>query len=343
MKKKDKIIYLLIGLIIVLSIGLGSYYFLTRNNNSNNPNNSNNDIPRNNEEENTKKEEITPLLYEITKEGSNNKIYLFGSIHAANLKNVNFPKYVLNAYNDSHYIACEADIVAYQENTALVLSDTLKMLYSDNTTIKDHLSEETYNKLVNFLKEKKIYSSLYDNYQPFFFESLVSNALMEDAKLDATEGIDYYFLNKAKKDNKKILEVEGMTYQTDLLLSFKDELYELMLSELINDYDMEVESLKNLYEAWKKGNINDLLKYADDDIDVKNDYTKEQIELVNDYNQKVVKDRNISMTKKLIEYFNNNQDVFYMVGTLHLIGDDGIANLLTKEGFTVKQINNSVN
>ena len=342
MKKKDKIIYLLIGLIIVLSIGLGTYYFLTRNNNSNG-NNSSNDVPKETEKENTKKEEITPLLYEITKEGSNNKIYLFGSIHAANLKDVAFPKYLLDAYNNSHYVACEADIVAYQENTALVLADTLKLLYPDTSTIKDHLTEETYNKLVNFLKEKNLYTTLYDIYQPFFFESLVSNALIEDAKLDATEGIDYYFLTKAKKDNKKILEVESMAFQIDLALSFKDELYDLMLSELFDDYDKEVESLKILFEAWKKGNIDDLLKYADDDIDMKDNYTNEQKELVNDYNQKMVKERNIGMTNKLIEYFNNNQDVFYMVGTLHLIGDDGIANLLTKEGFTVKQINNSVN
>ena len=330
--KKNKIFYILISLIIVLSMGLGIYYFFIRDNNSN-------DLPK----ENTSKEEITPLLYEITKEGSNNKIYLFGSIHAANLKNVIFPQYLLNAYNNSHYLACEADIVAYQENTALVFADTLKLLYTDSSTIKDHLTEETYNKLVDFLKEKKVYSTLYDQYQPFFFESLVSNVLIGDAKLDATEGIDYYFLNKAKKDNKKILEVEGMTFQTDLSLSFKDELYDLMLSDLLNNYDKEVEDLQNLYEDWKKGNINDLLKYLDEEIDINNDYNNEQKELFNDYNQKMIINRNISMTNKLIEYFNNNQDVFYMVGTLHLIGDNGIANLLTKEGFTVKQKNNSVN
>ena len=111
------------------------------------------------------------------------------------------------------------------------------------------------------------------------------------------------------------------------------------MKESIDNYDEELENLKKLYAYWKSGNIDKLLEISNDDLEIKDNYTKKQVEEINEYNKKVVDDRNISMTNKLIEYFNNNYDTFYMVGTLHLIGESGIAKQLEAKGFTVKQIN----
>ena len=328
MKKKE--ILILIIFIIVFAIGgilfvKGFDLFLGRVNDQL-------------KEEKTK-EEITPLMYEVTKDGSNNKIYLFGSIHVANLNEFNFPKYVMDAYNKSKYLACEFDVVEYEKDTDEQMNDIMKMAYTDGTTIKEHISKDTYNKLVKFLTEKNLYTSIYDIYKPFFFQSLLTIALTSDAKINAETGIDNYFLKQAKKDNKNILEVESSSYQTDLLLGFSDSLYELILKESIDNYDEELENLKKLYAYWKSGNIDKLLEISNDDLEIKDNYTKKQVEEINEYNKKVVDDRNISMTNKLIEYFNNNYDTFYMVGTLHLIGESGIAKQLEAKGFTVKQIN----
>lgn len=285
------------------------------------------------------KSNITPLLYEVTKEGSSNKMYLFGSIHVANKSDLVFPEYILNAYKNSHYLACEVDLIAYQEDQEKVLTSAMEMIYSDDTTIKDHLSETTYNKLVDFLTKKNMYNNLYEMYKPFFFSSLISNAMANDSKLDGENGIDNYFLKKAKEDNKTIIEVESFESQLDLLMSFSDKLYDLMLSEEIDNYDESVTQIAKLYEAWKKGNATDLLNYATDDMEVLDSYTKEQKKMVKEYNQKLVSERNEEMTKKAIEYFNNNQDVFFMVGALHIIGDNGLVNGLTEKGFTVKAVN----
>lgn len=328
MKKKEKLI--LIIFIIILAIG-GILFFKGFNL----------FLGRVNEQlkEETTKEEITPLMYEITKNGSNNKIYLFGSIHVANLEEFNFPKYVVDAYNNSHYLACEFDIVEYEKDTAEQMNDVMKMAYTDGTTIKEHISGETYDKLVKFLTKKNLYTSIYDIYKPFFFQSLLTMALTTDAKINANTGIDNYFLKQAKKDNKNILEVETSDFQTDLLLGFSDSLYELILNDVIDNYDEELENLKKLYSYWKLGDINKLLEISDDDLEIKDNYTKEQIKEINDYNKRIIDDRNIGMTNKLIEYFNNNYDTFYMVGTLHLIGEGGIAKQLENKGFNVKQIN----
>ena len=55
-----------------------------------------------------------------------------------------------------------------------------------------------------------------------------------------------------------------------------------------------------------------------------------------DYNKKTIDDRNEYMADKLIEYFEGNKKVFFMVGAAHLPGNKGIATILARKGYTVK-------
>lgn len=325
MKEKNKYLKIvgLIAIIVAILVG-GFFLYKTLNKDTKKPTYD--------------KKTITPLLYEVSKDGSNNKMYLFGSIHMANMNDLVFPEYVLKAYNDSHYVACEYNIV--KENTDMEKAQAMimQMLYQDGTTIKDHISEDTYNKLVDFLTKKESYSNVFDYYKPVFFYSLITNYIGNDAKLDAGSGIDEYFIKKAASDKKTILEVETMESQTELLLSFSDSLYEIAIKDMLDNYDDGVKEIIDLYDSWKKGDEKKLLELNDEDIEINEDYTEKQKKEIAEFNKKIVTDRNKTMTDKAIEYFSNNQDVFFMVGTLHIIGDDGIVNNLIEKGYTVKRI-----
>ena len=143
MKIKNNYIKLACIIVLIMILSLGGFFLYNKfSNNTNSVTESNQDKPKSTPA--IDKKTISPLLYEVTKEGSNNKIYLFGSIHAASLDNINFPEYVLKAYDDSHYLACEFDIIAYQSDQEKMVEDAMKMLYDDGTTIKDHLSKEYF-------------------------------------------------------------------------------------------------------------------------------------------------------------------------------------------------------
>lgn len=312
--KNKKILAIIIAIIVSIATGLLVYKVLSN-----------------------KTSGVTPVLYEVTKAGSDNKMYLFGSIHMAD-KELTYPDYVLDAYNKSHYIACEYNMIAANNDMEKMQEIAMNMLYQDGTTIKDHIDEDTYNKLVNFLTEKNSYTVLYDYYKPVFFYSLMSSIMGKDAKLDSEAGVDEYFLNKAINDKKEILEVESMESQMNLLLGFSDELYLVSIRDVIDNYQDNVQELIQLYDSWKKGDINKILELNDEDIDIKDGYTEKQIEEIKEFNKKIIDDRNKTMTDKAISYFNDNKDVFYMVGTLHIIGEDGIAHSLEEKGYTVKRI-----
>lgn len=321
---KEKKNYLKLVILIILVIIVGIVGFLIYNKSSKEPEKIN--------------ENMTPLLYKVTKEGSVNEMYLFGSIHMANKEDLLFPKYIMDAYNKSHYLACEIDEeslnIDMNEAQALVYA----MMYQDGTTIKDHINEDIYNKLVEFLTNKNSYVNAYDYYKPMFFYSLLSVVAANDANLSSDSGIDNYFISKAKKDGKEVLEVESMEFQTNLLLSFSDKLYELIIKETIDNYDDSVEELKELYDNWKKGNEKKILELNDEEIKNEENYSEEIKKEIENYNKLLITDRNKTMTETAINYFEDNKDVFFMVGTLHIIGEDGIANNLRNNGYTVTRV-----
>lgn len=278
----------------------------------------------------------TPLFYKISTDKSDTIIYLLGSIHAADATAYPLPEKITEAFNKSDYLAVEVDIVKLTEDFEAQFSLAQKMMYTDGTTIKDHIGEELYNSMVEVLKEKSSYSTLYDSYKPAFFESLFENEIINDANMNSNDGIDMYFLNVAKENNKEILEVESADFQYNLLLSFPDELGKINIQSYVDSYDESVEELISLYEAWKKGDITELEEMLFQEQDT--EYTEEQIKLIDDYNNALIIDRNYNMANILEKYFNEEKNVFCVVGLGHVIGKKGIVDLLEKKGYIVEKI-----
>ena len=281
---------------------------------------------------------ITPLMYEVTKEGSDTKIYLFGSIHATNANDSQLPDYVMNAYKESSHVACEYDMVAQQTDVEAQQLIMESLRYSDGTTIKDHLSTDTYDHLIKFLKESNSYNEAYEEFKPALFYELVEQAIATKANISLLDAIDSRIVKKAKEDNKTILEVESFEFQLNLLLDMSDRLYEIMINNIINNPEYSVKQLKDLYDAWKKGDPDKLLEVVNAEYKIEN-YNEEDLKLLSEYNKNLLTNRNVTMTNKLEDYFNAGYNTFFMVGTGHLIGEDGIANLLIQRGYTVKQVN----
>lgn len=283
-------------------------------------------------------------MYKVTKEGSDNVMYLFGSMHTVNFDDFDLPKYVMDAYKESDYLAVEVDINKYMEDEEKVQQLALDMMYMDGTTIKDHIDEELYNKIINILKDKKLYNQVYESFKLYGIESLITSQMTKDAGLNENDGIDTYLLDLAKKENKEILEVETFDFQMKLLFEAPDKYYEISILSSIDEYEESVNELKELYSAWKKGDVEALKKLTkgdevtEEDI-AKYELTQEDMKEIEAYYNAMLKDRNVGMKNKFNEYFNENKKVFYMVGAAHLIGDDGLASLLEKEGYKVTRVN----
>lgn len=295
----------------------------------------------NKEKENSKKEIATPLMYEVTKEGSNNKIYILGTIHIGDLSNVEFSDYVLNAFDKSEYVAAEVDNEDPSEDGSM-LDEINSILYPDDDNLKNHLTEEQYNKLMKFIDDNKLDEGYFnkDKLNLKYYLQVLMQYVIEESGLNTDDGIDNYFVNKAKKEGKKFLEVESSEFQNEVLLSLSDSFYAKSLMETIDNIDEEIENAKNDFKNWKEGNEEELWK--DDGSLIKEEdyskYSEEDIKAAKDFDEKILYSRNLSMTDKFEEFFNNGYNMFFMVGQDHVIGDKGIVSYLRQRGYTVNKI-----
>ena len=280
---------------------------------------------------------ITPLMWKA-EDKNGNYAYLFGSIHAGDSAVDNMPDYFEKAYADSDTLAFEIDMSNLYNDITASSSMLTDIIYADGTTIKDHISENTYNKLVQILQEKGMYNSLYDYYKPLMWESLIENLAITEAGLNATRGVDMTLTNRAKTDKKNIEQVESMDFQMKMFNGLSDGIIEMMLSSYTEEGAIIklAQQLKDLYEKWKSGTITEK-DVNGEDFD-KSQLTEEEKAAFEEYNNALLTDRNKGMTEKLTGYMKSGKTVMLVVGTAHFLGDDGIIQLLKNQGFTVTQI-----
>lgn len=273
-------------------------------------------------------EQSTPLLFEVTKDGNSNKLYLFGSIHVGDSSLYPLPNYVKKAYKESDAIAVEIDLIKFEEDFEAQMKLIQDLIATDGNTIMELLGEEEYSKLKKILEDAGLYNSLYEVYSPVMWESLLSNAQSNDAKLYSSLGIDQHILKKAKDDEKVIIELESIEFQINMLNEVDNDTMKLIFTSSIDHYDEGVKGLKELYELYKKGNRKELEKAI----------SEEDVEGLDDYNNKILYERNIGMSEKLDKYFGEGKKVFCTVGLAHIIGEKSVIELLESKGYNVKQI-----
>ncbi len=335
---KSSVVVILVVILGLLALGVGTYFVLDDildfNNKEKVIDTKSEDEPKKEEEKVT----ITPILYEVSKDGVSNKMYLFGSIHVADERAYPLPDEVLSAYNSSDSLAVEIDVVAFSKNLSLQMEALKILLLYDGTTVKDHLNLDTYNLLINYLKENKMYNKAYESYKPAMMYTLVTSIQAELSKLDANKGIDMYFLEKAYKDKKEILEIESAKSQYEMLGRLPDKLFDYFIKYSIENEEEMISGTIDLYVGWLSGN-QELILENDDEVPVAEMEGYEDIEnLLEQYNLEMIDKRNELMVNKAKEYFDSGKNTFYVVGLAHIIGEGGLAQVLEQQGYNVKLI-----
>lgn len=273
----------------------------------------------------------TPILYKVTAENGAT-LYLFGSIHATDSRAYPLPDYVMQAYDESDYLAVECDINAFADDFAAQTDMTMKMVLTDGTTISDHIGQEIYNDAKELLSEHDLYFSVFDSYAPAMWMSLMESAVMEISGLDSESAIDMFFLKRAASEEKEIREVESVEFQYDLLLSFSDELMADIIASYTENPQASADGTVMLYEAWLAGDEQALIALLDEEI------PQEKAELYADYQVKLFTERNLSMADTAESYLAQGGTGFFVVGAGHILGEDGCANLLTARGYRVERV-----
>ncbi|MBR5278536.1 MAG: TraB/GumN family protein [Clostridia bacterium] len=281
--------------------------------------------------------QISPILYKVT-DGEGNHIWLFGSIHIGEDYFYPLPDYVLNAYNQSDALAVELDAVALQQDMQAQAELAGIMLYTDGTTIKDHISPELYNSARKILEENQQYIPAMDYYIPAMWSSAIDNITVSKLGLKTELGIDLHLLNKANEEGKPILEVESAKFQYEMLANYSAELQEFLLTSSVQQGQNPIlakPSYDQMINLWAKGDEAALDSYLNAQSPL---LTAEQKLLMEEYNDALITQRNKNMTKYAMAALQSGKKVFICVGAAHIVGRNAVAQQLKALGYTVERV-----
>ncbi|OIB00548.1 polysaccharide biosynthesis protein GumN [Paenibacillus sp. LC231] len=262
------------------------------------------------------------FMWEV--ESNGNTVYLVGSMHIADDSFYPLRPEFEEAFAEADYLGVEIDIskAADEEQQKLIMD---LGMYQDGTTLKDHVSSETYAKLGEILKQSGMQPNALDAFKPWVAETTISSLKSVKAGYDASAGIDLYFIQKAIERKVPILELETYGSQLGMFNSFSKELQEKNLKIALDNFDVLDESVNQMAEMWKTGNDEQLLEFTN------------SISGDEEYNKAMLIDRNIGMADKIDGYLKNgkNEEYFIVVGSAHYLGEHGIVKLLQDKGYTV--------
>ncbi|UQZ34672.1 polysaccharide biosynthesis protein GumN [Paenibacillus sp. PK3_47] len=262
------------------------------------------------------------FMWEV--EANGNTVYLVGSMHIADDSFYPLRDEYEEAFAEADYLGVEIDIskAAGEDQQKLIMD---LGMYQDGTTLKDHVSAETYAKLGEILKEAGLEPNALDAFKPWVAESTLSSLKAAKAGYEASAGIDLYFIQKAVERKIPVVELESYESQLSMFNDFSQELQEKNLRAALDNFEVLDQSVGLMAEMWKTGNEEQLL-------DLTNNFSTDA-----EYVKAMLIDRNIGMADKIDGYLKNGkkEEYFVVVGAAHYLGEHGILKLLEDKGYKV--------
>ena len=154
-------------------------------------------------------------------------------------------------------------------------------------------------------------------------------SMLEGAKLGADQehGLDRYFIGKAHKEGKQLVWLETVDFQMDLITSFSKEEEELVMKTTLKEMDKLKQEYGNIVKAWQTGDSDGLEKLLNESMQEAPTIFK-----------RLLTDRSKSWVPKIEEFLSGDKNVIVIVGAAHLVGKEGVVELLKKKGFKVTQL-----
>jgi len=272
---------------------------------------------------------VSPALCETSvwiAETDSSVLYLGGTVHFLRESDLPLPPEFEKAYNASEILVFETDIkeLSSPETMQTIMTEGV---YSDGRTLDSVLSPETYDKLEKYCADNSLPLASLNKFKPSMIMVMLLGVAQQ--KLNATQaGVDAYFLDKATTDEKAIKGLESIERQIEVLTSLGDGNEDAFVLYSIEEMDKIEEAFDSLVAAWRVGDEKAL-------VDLFIEEVREKFpRLFRD----LFADRNKDWIPVIEKFLITPETEFVLVGTGHLVGEQGVIAQLKKLGYEVEKL-----
>jgi uncharacterized protein YbaP (TraB family) len=144
---------------------------------------------------------------------------------------------------------------------------------------------------------------------------------------DPSFGIDRQLAQRAQQANKPISGLETAEYQFDQLDRLSRVMQEMMLRQSFTEMEQLGKTVDEMVLAWRNGDVASAEKLF--------------LESMTDYpeiREKLLDERNHNWLPKIDQFLKLDEDVLVVVGAAHLLGKNGVIELLKSRGYKMEQM-----
>lgn len=270
----------------------------------------------------------TPLLWEVTSKSTT--VYLLGTIHVGSASMYPLPPAVENAYGRSQVLALEADP---GDPTALMMAMGTVM-YQPPETLERNVPPALFQEVREALSPSGLPIELAQGMKPYMVSMTLT--MMEAARLgfDASLGVDLHLVNRARRDGKRIVELESMAFQLAMLDGMPKDTQLAMLESTVRGIKSGSlkRDLETMIDAWRTGNAEKMDDAATREMKAMPARASRELQ------DTLFDRRNRAMADKIVQMLNGSEVVLVGVGAGHLTGGTGLVALLKARGFPVRRL-----
>ena len=293
--------------------------------------------------------------------GEGNTLYLLGSIHTDVNNTYPFHKQLRDIILNADQVSFELDF----NDQAQIAEFAAMQVYSDGTTLADHVSPELYQATVKVAAQLGMDEQAIAQYKAWALAtSFQSLATVDETTSSNAMAVDLYVNAKAANAGIPIDAVETYAFQGGIFDGLSPEYQELYLAGgLLMTLDVDtmdqetrdalvavlgeealepatqeaiqaqVDQISAMMETWKNRDVAGFEKI----------YNKEAIlESDDELNSKLFIDRDPGMIQYAADYLSQegSHTGLMVVGAGHMVGDTGIVQGLIDQGYTVEVVPN---
>ena len=283
-------------------------------------------------------------------EGNGNTLYLLGSIHTDRGNLYPFHKQLRDIITSAELAAFELDFNS-QEG---IEEFSAMQMYSDGTTLKDHVDPELYQEVVEALAPLDMPEEQVASYKPWALaNTFTALSMLDETSSDNAMALDLYVSAKASNLGIPVEGIETYAFQGKIFDDLSDEYQENYLAMTLSMYlGMDAaeglsEEEKAAYEAALKeqdeavGRWMEQWKTRDTEA-FANDYPKDVIQsnTSDELNSKLFEGRDPNMIAWADRYLKQDgaHTGLMTVGAGHMIGKTGVVQGLKDLGYTVEVV-----
>ncbi|MFL9924249.1 TraB/GumN family protein [Herbaspirillum lusitanum] len=265
-------------------------------------------------------------LYKIS--DGRHTLHLFGTIHVGKPDFYPLEARVMQALQQAPVIALELN-----PNDGKGLQDAMLRhgLYPDGQSFRDTLPPPVTQSLLAALAQYKIPVANVERFRPWLLATTLTVEEYAANGYQTSSAIDIYLAGYMRQRGKPVIELESAEQQMTLFSQLSDEEESRFLSDTLDELNDpgSRRKLLELIELWRTADSKALAALL---LDMDKSFADR-------FTRRVLLDqRNPLLAEGIARLLKQQDKAFAAIGILHLVGPQGVPELLRQRGYQVEQI-----